>query len=276
MDPQLVKKLRDMTGAGFADCKKALEETGGDLDQAVRRLKEMGVASAAKRAGREAKEGRVFAAVGAKGAAFVVLGCETDFVARNDSFVNFGKKLAQEMADRGSTELTAAQQEELVQLGAVIKENIHFKKALFLPVAADQAVAIYVHGEEGRKGSWAIAQIEGKNPSDPQIGPALKEFALHAVAYDPPYFSEADVPASYIEEQRQIFLTQAKGLGKPEAALGKIVEGKLQKHFSEIVYLKQPWINDAKITVEQAAAQTAKQLGCGFRLVSAGCVTVGG
>lgn len=276
MDAQLVKKLRDQTGAGFGDCKKALESANGDFDAAVRYLKEMGLASAAKRAGREANEGRVFGAIGAQGLAFVVLSCETDFVARNETFVAHGKKLVQELADAGTQELSAAQKEGLIQLAAVIKENIQLKKSLFLPLAANQAAYVYIHGDEGKKGSWAVAQVEGKDPKSPEVIAEVKEFALHAVANEPLYFRQSDVPESYIAEQREIFTVQAKSLGKPEAALAKIIEGKLNKHLSEIVFLLQPFINDAKISVTQAAADVAKRLGCKFEIVSAGFVNVGG
>lgn len=276
MDAQQVKQLRDLTGAGFGDCKKALEATKGDFDAAVRHLKEMGLASAAKRAGREANEGHVFGAVSEKGLGFLVLSCETDFVARNETFVAHGKKLVKELVEAGATELNQAQKDEIIQLGAIIKENIQVKKVLFIPVASNQASYLYIHGDEGKKGAWAIATVEGRDPKDPQVVAEIKEFALHAVANDPLYFSQKDVPESYINEQREIFTVQAKSLGKPEAALAKIIEGKLSKHLSEIVYLMQPFLNDAKISVSQAAAETAKRLGCKFELVSAGFVTIGG
>ncbi len=276
MDAQLVKQLRDLTGAGFGDCKKALETANGDFDAAVRHLKEMGLASAAKRAGREANEGRVFGATSEKGIVFLVLGCETDFVARNETFVAHGKKLVVELANTGATELNPSQQDEIIQLGAIIKENIQVKKVLFIPVAPNQTYYLYIHGEEGKKGAWAVANVEGRDPRDPQVIAEIKEFALHAVANDPLYFSQKDVPESYINEQREIFTVQAKGLGKPEAALAKIIEGKLNKHLSEIVYLMQPFLNDAKISVSQAAVDAGKRLGCKFDLVSAGSVTIGG
>jgi elongation factor Ts len=275
MDVQVVKQLRDLTGAGFGDCKKALEATKGDLDAAVRHLKEMGLASASKRSGREANEARIFGVWGNKGVAFVILSCETDFVVRNETFAEFGKKLAKSIADSGATELNQEQKDELTNLGAIIKENIQLKNLLFVPVAANQSAYVYIHGEDGRKGSWAVAQVEGKDPKSPEVLEQVKEFALHAAARDPLYFSDKDVPESYLKEQREIFTVQAKNLGKPEAALQKIIDGKLEKHLSEIVFLKQPYASDGKMTVSQAISEVSRQLGCKFEIVSAGVITKG-
>ncbi len=276
MSPADVKKLRDITGAGFGDCKKALEVSGGDFEKAERHLKEIGLASVAKRAGREANEGRVFGTIGSKGLAMILLSCETDFVARNETFADFGKKLVKQIADSGITELNETQNADLANIGSVIKENIGLKKAVFRALASDDVAFVYLHGDEGRKGSYVAAKVTGKSPSDPAVIQTAKDFALHVVANDPTFFSDADISAEYKKEQEGIFRVQAEGLGKPEAALGKIIEGKLNKHFNEIVFLKQAYLKDDKISVEKAAEVASKELNCEFVLKAMGMMAIGG
>ncbi|MCA1755585.1 MAG: translation elongation factor Ts, partial [Spirochaeta sp.] len=217
-----VKKLRDKTGAGMMDCKKALGEAGGDFAAAEKHLKELGLAAAAKRGGRATNEGRIFTRVGSKQAGLLELSCETDFVARNTQFIELGNKIAVEIVDNGTAPDDSRFAEWLNDAISTIKENMALRRCDILTVDANSLVVDYVHGDGGSVGVLVKVAV-----SDPALltNDDVRQFAfdtaLHVAAFGPSYLNDKAVPEAYVAEQKEIFMTQARSLGKPE----KVIEG---------------------------------------------------
>jgi len=262
-----VKKLRDKTGAGMLDCKKALKDADGDFAQAEKILKELGLAAAAKRSGRATNEGRVFTKVGDSSAVAVEIACETDFVARNQDFIALGNDIASTILEKGLTEKTPELEEKVKDTISTIKENMELKRFTTLPIAGDELVSEYVHGE----GSIAVL-VKLKADSAGLLEKAeVKEFAfdcaLHIAAFNPLYLSRDRVEDSYKQEQESIFRKQAENLGKPEKVLEGIVKGKLNKHFSEICLLDQGFVKEEKKSVSQKLKEIGSQAGGKLEIV---------
>ncbi len=256
-----VKKLRDKTGAGMMDCKKALNEAGGDFAKAEKYLKELGLAAAAKRSGRATNEGRVFAKVGKDRAALVELACETDFVARNEDFIALGEALLELVISKGYTEINEEMESMVKDTISTIKENMSVKRITSLEIGEGELVSDYIHGN-GAIGVLVKLKADKKELVEKS---AVKEFAfdtaLHIAAFNPLYLNRSDVEESYRQEQEGIFRKQAENLGKPEKVLEGIVQGKLNKHFSEICLLDQGFVKEEKQSVSSVLAQVAKEAG---------------
>lgn len=262
-----VKKLRDKTGAGMLDCKKALKEAGGDFSEAEKILKELGLAAAAKRSGRATNEGRIFTRVGDSTAVAVEISCETDFVARNQDFIKLGNDIASTIIEKGLTEKTAELDEKVKDTISTIKENMELKRFITLPIAADEMVSEYVHGE----GSIGVLVKMKADSADVLKNDQVKEFAfdcaLHIAAFNPLYLSRDRVDAAYTQEQEAIFRKQAENLGKPEKVMEGIVKGKLNKHYSEICLLDQGFVKEEKKSVAQKMKEVASQAGGKLEIV---------
>jgi elongation factor Ts len=242
----LVKELRERTGAGMMDCKRALEEANGDIEVATRLLREKGMASAAKRAGRVTTEGRVADRVAgdATGGTLVAVGCETEPVSKNDAFQAFGEKVLRAVHADGPTaaESFDAERAELIaQLG----ENI-------VIVGAERfeggTLAAYVHPPANKIG--VVVQLEGGTEE------LARQVAMHVSFAAPSYTARADVPTEVVDAERQIYLNSDELASKPEQAREKIVDGMLAKRFFAAapggVLLEQAWIHDAGATVGKA------------------------
>ena len=255
-----VKELRELTGAGMMDCKTALVEAGGDLRAAERKLKELGLAAAAKRVGRAADQGRVFVDVQDDGAAVLELSSETDFVARNDQFVELGQSLAAHALRHNLEDADDHMQQAIGDAAGRIRENIGFKRCSVVPVdaAAGEHVASYLHGE-GSIG--VLVKLRTQGTVDDQVRATAHDLALHVAAFAPRFLLPDDVDAAYRDEQEAIFRTQAEALGKPEKITEGIVRGKLSKHLSEICLLEQGFVRDEKQKVKQVLADLGKRLG---------------
>ncbi len=267
---KLVKQLRDMTGAGMMDCKKALVETGGDLEAAVEYLRKAGVAKAAKKLDREAKEGRVEAAINDdhKRGAMVELASETDFVARNEEFINFAQKLAKlalENAIKSTEELLNSTidgvtvEEAVTQLVAKIGENIRPKRVAYFEAGEGGVIYQYVH-----PGNKIGVMVElSASPQAPVEGllKLAKEIAMQIAFSKPVAIRREDVPEEILRKEREIYEEQARQEGKPEKAIEKIVEGRLRKFLQESCLLEQEYIRDAKLSVADLIAQASKELG---------------
>lgn len=253
-----VKRLREKTGAGMMDCKNALVEADGDFAKAERILKELGKAAAAKRSGRATNEGRIFARVEGNTAVLLELACETDFVARNETFVALGDELCADVLARGTSEPDDAMNERVKDAISTIKENMSLRRFSTIEKEDGDLFSTYLHGETGRIGG--IVRVSASDAAALEKDEA-KEFAfdcaLHVVAFRPAYLSIDSVDEAYKKEQEEIFTEQAKNLGKPEKVLQGIVQGKLRKHFSEICFLEQGFVKDEKKSV----AAVAKELG---------------
>lgn len=257
-----VKKLREKTGAGMMDCKKALIEAEGDFAGAEKILKELGLAAAAKKMGRATNEGRVFAKVGDKVAALVELSCETDFVARNADFINLGGEIADAVIARDASADDPELQEKIKGAIGTIKENMALRRVARITASDSELLVDYIHGETGRIG--VVVKLAVDKPEFLE-NDAVKQFAfdsaLHVAAFNPLFLSEESVDPAYLKEQEEIFTTQAKNLGKPEKVVQGIVKGKMRKHLSEISFVNQPFVKDEKKTVKQVADEVGKEIG---------------
>jgi elongation factor Ts len=244
----LVKELRERTGAGMMDCKRALEEANGDIEVATRLLREKGMASAAKRAGRVTTEGRVADRVAgdATGGTLVAVGCETEPVSKNDDFLAFVEK-ALETVERDGPGSESALEDERVTLTAKLGENIVITGAARFEAVDGGRVASYVHPPGNKLG--VLLQVRGGS-SD--LG---RKLAMHIAASSPDWIGRDDVPEELVTSEREIFAGTDEVLSKPEQAREKIVDGMLQKRFfAARVLLDQPWIHDPSSTVGQALA----------------------
>ncbi len=260
----LVKELREITGLGMMECKKALAEAGGELGKAEELLRIRGGARA-KLAGRVAGEGVIGAWRSPDGrlGALVEVNCETDFVARNADFVAFADWLARIVAERDPRDAAAAVQLEgveqrLQELVQQIKENLSLRRIQRL--RTERSLALYVHG--GRIG--VLVEYEGPD----EVG---KDVALHVAFARPAYLARSEVPADIASREREILVARATASGKPEAIAAKMVEGGLAKFLGEITLLGQPFVKDDKQTVEKMlAARRARVLAFRFLVVGEG------
>ncbi len=242
-----VKKLREMTGAGMMDCKKALTETGGDMDAAVDFLRKKGLAAASKKAGRVAAEGMVLALADGHAGVIVEVNAETDFVSKNDKFQGFVKRVAEIVLEKAPADLEALKAlpydgetnvgEALAQLIATIGENMNIRR--FDRIEASGAVAAYVHAG-GRIG--VLIGIEGA--ASDKLAEAARGIAMHVAAVNPQYVSREDVPAEAVEREKAVLSERAKASGKPENIVEKIVAGQLNKFYSEVCLLEQDYVID--------------------------------
>jgi elongation factor Ts len=246
---QDVKRLRDATGAGMMDAKRALTENDGDFEVAAKWLREKGLGKAAERSDRENTEGAIAVARVGNNAAIVQLKSETDFVAKQDRFVNLVSELAQLVAADGPDALKA-KQDEIDDLKITLKENIEVGTVVRIEADPANAVDTYLHVQSGRGVNGIIVEI--KNGSDE----LAHDVAVTAAFTKPRWVRREEVPAERIEAEREAFRAEVKNQGKPEAAWDKIVEGKLTGFFKEYpggVLLEQPFFaKDEKQTVAQA------------------------
>ena len=266
-----VKALRDQTGAGMMDCKKALTESGGDMDEARDLLRKKGLASAAKKSGRVAAEGLIGVAVDGPRGALVELNAETDFVARNDSFQGFVGQLAGLALDAGgSVEALSASQvpgadhsvaDELTQLISKIGENMKLRRTAAVSVEQG-AVGSYVHNQAapglGKIGVLVALESAGDSAALIALG---KQLAMHVAAAAPQAIDTADVDASALERERNILADQARESGKPEEIVQKMVEGRLRKFYEEVCLLEQTFVIDGETKVRKVLEQAGEDLG---------------
>ena len=275
---ELVKQLREMTGAGMLDCKKALEEAGGDIEKAKEILRKKGLAKAAKKASRETKEGLVVATGDRKKGVLLEVNCETDFVARNELFQNYVKQIAELIAKEDKfknvgvgdveelkkTEIEPGKDVDTFLKEAIAKigENIQIKRfARFDAEGDNRVVATYIH-PPGRIG--AMVEIECEPPEiceKPEVQELIKDILLQIAAMRPEYLTTEEVPADIIQKEKEIYIEQARKEGKPEHILERIAEGKLKKFFQEKVLLEQPFIKEEKKSVKKLIDEVAKQVG---------------
>ncbi len=256
-----VKKLRDITGAGMMDCKKALIQANGDTAAAEKILKEMGLAAVAKRSDRATDNGRVFILVEGDKAVMLELSCETDFVARNEDFVKLGQDMCKTIIAKGYTEPNDELKAMVDALISVIKENMHLKKFVLVNVPANTLMSSYIHGE----GSVGVMVELSSDKAEALAEPAVVEFAhdcaLHIAAFSPLFLSAETVDAAYTAEQTEIYRAQVAAMDKPAKVLDGIVAGKVKKLYSEICFLQQPFVKDDKMSVEAKMAEIGKSVG---------------
>jgi elongation factor Ts len=255
-----VSKLRKMTGAGMMDCKNALEESNGDFEKAVEIIRKRGQLVASKRADREAGEGVVLAATNANASlgAMIVLNCETDFVAKNDNFINFAQSILKAAVDNKPADLDGLKSikldgrsigERVTEQVGIIGEKLEL--SYYSMIEAPQVVP-YIH--PGNK----LATMIGLNKAvDPKVG---RDIAMQVAAMNPVAVDKENVSAEIIEKEKEIGREQARNEGKPENMLDKIAEGKLSKFFKESTLLNQDFTKDSSKTVRQYLQEADKDL----------------
>jgi elongation factor Ts len=260
-----VKQLRERTGAGMMECKKALVEARGDLDAAAEIMRKLGLAKADKKATRIAAEGRIAYAGSPDGRAGVLVevNCETDFVARESDFVAFVEQVAQ-AALAGGADTPAAVLAQVAggatledrrrALIARIGENISVRRLARL--AAPTVLGSYLHGTR----IGALVAMDGGDAA------LARDLAMHVAAINPAYLDATTIPAEQVAKEREILLAQASGEGKPAAIVEKMVEGRLRKFFAEITLVGQPFVKDPEVTVEKLLKQSSAKVTAFARL----------
>lgn len=227
----MVKELRDATSAGMMECKRALQETDGDFDEAVKLLREKGMASAAKRADRATSEGKVGVMVRDTIGAIAAVGCETEPVSNNEDFLAYAEKVLRAVFEGGDP---SSLDEERVALSARLGENIQVVGAKRFEAAGDDVLSHYVHSPANKVG--AVVQTRGGDPA------AARSLALHLTFARPTYTTRDEVPQELVDAEREILLNSDEVQGKPEDVRAKIVEGQLNKRFfAEAVLMDQTW-----------------------------------
>ncbi len=278
-----VKELRELTGAGMMDCKKALEEAGGDLEKAVDILRTKGLADLAKKAGRATNEGLVAAWVSANGrvGALVEVNCETDFVARNAEFQTFVAAVAEQVAvdapdavsdgegalltQRWKRNPALSVHEALGELVTKLGENMGVARfARYEVIDADGVIGHYIHGL-GRIG--VMVEISGSDNTDDTVTALAKDVAMHVAAAAPICVAREDVPAETLEHEKSIYKAQAAQSGKPEAIQEKIATGRLEKFYKEVCLLEQPFVKDPDTSIDQLVAEARKATGKDLRVL---------
>lgn len=246
-----VKRLRERTGAGMMECKKALVETAGDLDAAAELMRKTGLAKADKKAARIAAEGTVVVERSGNTAAMVEVNCETDFVARSDEFQEFARDVARVGLAHAPAKLPdllalihngASLDEHRRVLIAKIGENISVRR--FVRVSAPGALGIYVHGSR----ISTVVALEGGDET------LARDLAMHVAALNPAYIDAGAVPAAILDKEREILTEQTRLEKKPADIIAKMVEGRLRKYLAEITLVGQPFVKDPDTTVEKLLA----------------------
>ena len=255
-----VKALREATGAGLMDCKKALTEANGDAKEAEKILKEKGLAAVAKRAERATSEGRVFVRTQDKKIALIEVTCETDFVANNADFIAAGEKLLDITFANGYTQVEQAHKDVLLDLATKTRENMTVAKVNVINVPDNAVAETYVHSNF----KTASAVVVKGSTAD-----VVKQFAhdccLHLAAFTPAYIYQKDVPQSYIDEQTEIFKGQMdqdeKMASKPQNIKDNILKSKVAKHVAEICFVDQMFVKDDKVSVAKKLEEVSKAVG---------------
>ena len=255
-----VKALRESTGAGMLDCKKALQDANGDLAEAEKILKEKGLAAMAKRSDRATGEGRVVVKQDGNKIAMVEVTCETDFVANNAAFVEIASKAADITLANGKSEVTDEHKALIDSIAIKFRENMAVRRAFYVEVADNCVAGTYVHSDNK---TGAVVIVEGSTSDDVKV--FAKDCCLHLAAFTPAYITKNDVPQSYIDEQKEIFTAQMaqdeKMASKPQNVKDGILQGKINKLLAESCFVDQAFVKDDKFTVAKKLEEVGKAAG---------------
>jgi len=272
---QLIKELREKTGAGMTDCKKALEEAGGRLDDALTALRKKGLADAAKRSARATKEGAVAFHVCGKSGAIVELNCETDFVARTDEF----KKLAETLAVKAAGGELRRVEDGLPLVQPVqgkMGENMGLRRLDRFELSGEGLIAGYIHLGAKKGALIELSASSAAASQHPAVAELAKELLLQIVGFSPKYLRREDVPAADVAKEREIHTEILRKEGKPEAAIGKILEGKLNKLFYQaFCLLEQMSVRDNKTPVSSIIKEASSKAGGEVKVVRFARYTLG-
>jgi elongation factor Ts len=269
----MVSELRAKTGAGMMDCKKALGETGGDMEAAIDFLRQKGLSAAAKKAGRVAAEGMVVAAGEGIVGAIAEINAETDFVAKNAAFQSFSAGVAEAVISAKPQDLSALLEapfpgtgrtvaEEQTHQIATIGENINVRRFARFEVGSG-VVASYIHGG-GKIG--VLVEVTSEKGGDPSVAGLARQLAMHVAATNPQYLSRQDVPEDVLEREKNIMRVKAKESGKPDNIVEKILEGQVNKFFGEVCLLEQAYVIDPDQKVAKVVEALGKEIGAPVQL----------
>ena len=267
VDASTVKELRERTGAGMMDCKKALVETNGDIDKAIEFLREKGLSAAAKKAGRIAAEGLIGTYVNESNnfAAIVEVNCETDFVAKNQEFIDFINSMAKIIVDKDINDIAELLEadynglkvrESLSTLIAKIGENMTIRR--FQKFVVNDGVVVSYNHAGGRIGTLIELRCSKTNDVLLELG---KDIAMQVAALNPLYISDSEVPAEHIEKEREILKQQAINEGKNAAVVEKMIEGRLKKQLKETCLLDQVFVKDGERTISKLLKDKSTEIG---------------
>ena len=270
----MVKQLREQTGAGMMDVKSALTEANGNMEEATKVLRKKGLAAAGKKAGRVTAEGAVQSHVEGNVGVLVEVNCETDFVGRNENFVNFAKEVAKVIAQSkaqsveelsnepwpGDAEGLNVGQKVASMIGS-IKENISIRRFARYEAPAGASIGTYIHGG-GKIGVMVEVVAQGGDPA--KAGEVARDVAMHVAAAEPRFLRREDVTEKDLDTEREIARDAAAKSGKPPEIVEKMVSGKMEKFYGEACLLEQPYIRDDKATVTQHLAKQGKEHGCQY------------
>lgn len=260
----LVKELRERTGAGMMDCKKALTECEADVEKALDWLRQKGLSKAAKRADRATSEGVIASASSADGkvSAIVEVMTETDFVARGDKFQDFAKHVAQEVAANNPDTLDAFQ-DSMNELAASTGEKTVLGRFVRMSIEGEGVIGTYVHSN----GKLAVlVEVDTDKPADATVAEFAKNVAMQIAASNPLALDAASLDPALLEREREVYRQKALAEGKPEKIIDKIAEGAVKKYCKEVCLLDQAYIRDDKMTVQDLLKATAKAAGCSISI----------
>lgn len=263
----MVKDLRESTGAGMMDCKKALTDANGDIKEAEKILKKMGLAAVAKRADRATEQGKVTIKSNKEGAIILTISCETDFVARNEAFAALGDKVATIALEKKLTQPTDELKKEVDALISTIKENMSIKALEYIPLKSNERIEGYLHMGGVLGVAIKFASNDAAGFDKPEVKDFMHSVALHVAAFRPMYLNDKTVDEAYKKEQIEIFQGQVASLDKPEKVKEGIVQGKLKKLYDEVCLLSQAFVKDDSKSVQAALAEVSKAAGINLEIL---------
>jgi len=252
-----VMALREKTGAGLIDCKRALGESNGDMEEAVSILRKKGVATAAKKSGRSASEGMIAQAISedrSKGI-LVEVNCETDFVAKNDDFVDFSNEIANELLSSPTADFEEKRTEQVAKIG----ENIKISRSETLAPETSGLVESYVHTGAKVAVLLSVGSDSSEVHSNELVVSMAKDICMHIAATSPVCVSRDEVPSELVDKEKEI--AQAQAEGKPPQAVEKIISGKLEKYFAGVSLLEQPFVKNPDQSIQQFFDEVGKEIG---------------
>jgi elongation factor Ts len=269
--PQMIKELREATGAGFGDVKSALAEANGNMEEATKILRKKGLAAAGKKAGRVTAEGTIAARVDGNKGVLVEVNCETDFVGRNEIFQKFAAEVAGAIAQSNANTVdeflaetwpgtSEPVSQKVAEQIASIKENISIRRFARYESPASSKIGTYIHG--GGKIGVMVEVVAQSGSTGAHLDEVAKDVAMHIAAAEPRFLSREDVTQKDLDTEREIARDAALKSGKPENIVEKMVSGKMEKFYGEACLLEQPYIKDDKSTVTQYLKTRGKEAGC--------------
>ncbi|WP_042892648.1 translation elongation factor Ts [Anaplasma marginale] len=286
---EAIRELRQITGAGLGDCKEALETCSGDMEKAKVYLREKGLSKAYKKSHRDAADGLVAVRVEGDKGAILKLGSETDFVARNEKFRSLAAELVSSLLKHGAEDLSSfsaspydggsgvSVADEVVNAAAVLDEHVVLSGIGFLELGGPGVIGSYIHGAvgEGIGRAGALVALEATTAKTEALLEFARQLAMHIVAAKPESVSVETLSNDLVEREREIVAKQVEALGKPESVASKIVDGRMQKFFEDMVLLEQTFIMDGSTKIRDLLHNKGQDLGCEVRIVAYRLFSVG-